>query len=60
LEWRKEKTLLWGGGFVYVFAGNEKLWIPSNLIKIRHDRGRHPEDLGYSRDEENQEKGRTR
>lgn len=39
-------VLHWGRGYAYLSTGKEKLWVPSKLIKIRHDRGRPPEDLG--------------
>ena len=29
-----------------VSTGKEKLWVPSKLIKIRHDKGKPPKDLG--------------
>jgi hypothetical protein len=40
------KCVTLGRDYVYVFIGKEKLWVPSKLIKIRHNRGRPPEDLG--------------
>jgi hypothetical protein len=43
-EWQIGNVLHWGRGFMPVSTGKEKLWIPSKLIKIRHDR-RPPEDL---------------
>lgn len=46
--------LHWGRGFVFVSTGEEKLRIPSKLIKITFDRGRHPEDPDC-RHERNQE-----
>lgn len=39
-------VLSWGRGFAFVSTGEEKLWIPSKLIKIKSDRGRPPKDLG--------------
>lgn len=36
----------WGRGYAYVCTGGEKLWVPSKLIKIRHDMGSPPEVLG--------------
>jgi hypothetical protein len=33
--------------FVYISTGNEKLWIPSKLIKIRTKQERSPENLGH-------------
>lgn len=32
--------------FVFVLTEEEKLWIPSKLIKIRFDQGRSPENFG--------------
>lgn len=40
-------------GYAYISTEKEKLWVPSKLIKIRHGRGKPPEDLNY-RQEENQ------
>jgi hypothetical protein len=34
-----------GRGYACV-SGKEKLWVPSKLIKIRHDKGKPPKDLG--------------
>lgn len=45
-EWKMGNVLRWGRGFAYVSTGEEKLWVPSKLIKIRHDKGRPPEVLG--------------
>ena len=45
-EWRMGNVLRCGRGYAYVSTGKEKLWVPSKLIKIRHDKGRPPEDLG--------------
>ena len=40
--------LFWGRGPVFVLTGKKKrLWTPSKVIWITHDRGRPPEDLGY-------------
>jgi hypothetical protein len=38
--------LCWGRGFVFVSTGDEKLWTPSELIKIRFDLVGPPENLG--------------
>ena len=35
--------LLWRKGFAFVSTGNERLWIHSDLRKIRFDQGRPPE-----------------
>ena len=35
--------LLWRIGFVFVSTGNERLWIHSELRKIKFDQGRPPE-----------------
>ena len=45
MEVRKYAVLL------CIVLGNEKLWIPSKLIKIRFDQGRSPEDLGCRHEE---------
>ena len=45
-EWQIGNVLHWGRGFMPVSTGKEKLWIPSKLIKIRHDKGSPPIDLG--------------
>jgi hypothetical protein len=45
-EWKMENLLHWGRGYACISTGKEKLWVPSKLIKIRHDRERPPEDLG--------------
>ena len=33
--WKPGHVLCWGRGFALVSTGEEKLWIPSKLIKIR-------------------------
>ena len=33
--WKPGHVLHWGRGFALVCTGEEKLWIPSKLIKIR-------------------------
>ena len=33
-QWKPEDVLRWGRGLVLVSTGEEKLWIPSKLIKI--------------------------
>jgi hypothetical protein len=38
--WKMGNVLHWGRGYAYVSTGKEKLWVPSKLIKIRHDKGR--------------------
>jgi hypothetical protein len=35
--WKEGNRLHWGRGSVFVSLGEEKLWIPSKLIKIRFD-----------------------
>jgi hypothetical protein len=38
--------LFWESGSVFVLTVKERrLWTPSRIIWIRHDRGRPPEDL---------------
>ena len=44
-EWKMENLLHWGRGYACISTGKEKLWVPSKLIKIRHDKGKS-EDLG--------------
>ena len=36
-QWRPGDVLRWGRGFALVSTGEEKLWIPSNLIKVRFE-----------------------
>lgn len=43
-EWKQVKVLHWVHGFAYSPIGNEKLWIPSKLIKIRIEQERVPEN----------------
>jgi hypothetical protein len=52
-KWREGNVLCSGRVFVYVSTGEEKLWILSKLIKIRYDKGRPSEDLGYRQKERN-------
>ncbi|MGE9574689.1 hypothetical protein ACQP3C_26975, partial [Escherichia coli] len=33
--WKPGHVLRWGRGFAFVSTGEENLWIPSKLIKIR-------------------------
>ena len=40
---KSKRMLLCRRGFVFVSTGNEKLWIHSELRKIRFDQGRLPE-----------------
>lgn len=37
LEWKSEIVFRSGRGYVYVSTGNEKIWQPTKLIKIRSD-----------------------
>lgn len=46
-EWKPVKALHWRHEFAYSPTGNEKLWIPSKLIKIRIEQERAPENLGH-------------
>ena len=55
-EWKLENVLHWGRGYAFVSTGNEKLWIPSKLIKIEFDQGRVNEDLGYRQERKSQER----
>jgi hypothetical protein len=34
-DWKSENVLHWGRGFAYIPTGDERLWVPSKLIKIR-------------------------
>ena len=34
LKWKPGEELRWGSAFALVSTGEEKLWIPSKLIKI--------------------------
>ena len=34
-EWKPGYVLHWGRGFAFISAGEEKLWIPTKLIKSR-------------------------
>ena len=43
-EWKMGNVLHWG--YAYVSTGKEKLWFASKLIKLRHDKGTPPVDLG--------------
>ena len=36
-QWRPGDVLRWGRGFALVSTGEEKLWIPSKLIKVRFE-----------------------
>ena len=40
---KSKSMFLWRRGFAFVFTGNERLWIHSELRKIRFDQGRLPE-----------------
>lgn len=45
-EWNMVNVLCWKRGYAFISTGKEKLWVPSKLIKIRHDEGRPPEHRG--------------
>ena len=36
-QWKPGDVLHWGRGFALVSTGEEKLWIPSKLIKVRFE-----------------------
>ena len=36
-EWKPGHVLCWRRGFAFVSTGEEKLWIPSKLIKIQFE-----------------------
>ena len=40
------KYVMLGEGLCLCFHKKEKLWVPSKLIKIEHDKGRSLKDLG--------------
>ena len=42
-KFKSKAMLLWRRGFSFVSTGNERLWIHSELRKIRFDQGRPPE-----------------
>ena len=39
---------------IFPQGGKKRLWVPSKLIKIRHDKGRPPKDRGYKKKESNE------
>lgn len=39
-EWKPRHVLYWGGGFTFVSTGEEKLWIPSKLMKVHFEQER--------------------
>ena len=41
LEWKPEIDFRCGCGYVDVSTGNEKIWLPTKLIKIRSDLENH-------------------
>ena len=46
-EWKPGTVLYWRHGFDYISIRNEKLWIPSKLIKIRIEQEGSPGNLDY-------------
>lgn len=38
LGWKPAIVLRWGHGYAYVSTGNEKIWLSTQLIKIRSDK----------------------
>lgn len=40
--------------FVYIFTGNERLWVPSKLIKIKSEQEKLLHERNYSWKEETQ------
>ena len=40
LEWKSSIILIWGCGYAHVSPGNEDIWLPTKLIKIRSDQGK--------------------
>ncbi|KAL6055503.1 hypothetical protein STEG23_020485, partial [Scotinomys teguina] len=36
-EWKPGYVLRWGRGFAFISTGEDKLWIPSKLIKVRFE-----------------------
>ena len=52
--------LCWERGFMFMSTEKEKrLWIPSKIQRIRFDRKRPPEDLGFKKTEKIKEKTQT-
>ena len=45
-KWKLDNMSCCGRGYAFVSMGNKNLWIPSRLVEIRFDRGRHHEYLG--------------
>jgi hypothetical protein len=43
LEWKPAMLLRQGHGYTYVSTGDEKIWLPTKLIKIRSDQGKPAE-----------------
>ena len=37
-QWKPGDVLCWGRGFALVSTGEEKLWIPSKLIKVHFEK----------------------
>lgn len=35
--WKQGYVLRWGRGYAFVSTGEEKVWVPSKLIKIRSE-----------------------
>lgn len=46
LKWKSENVQLWGRGYAFVSTETERLWIPSRLLEIRFDLGRHLKNSG--------------
>lgn len=55
-KWKSNNVLHWEKGYAFISTGNEKLWIPSKLIKIEFDQGRPIDDLGYRQERKSQER----
>ena len=47
---KSKGMLLWRRDFAFVFTENEKLWIHSELRKIRFEKGRPPEKSPIGKD----------
>ena len=44
-ELKPGKVLCWGRGYAFVSTGEEELWVPTKLIKIRHEESRTRKEI---------------
>lgn len=54
LELESGAVLCWRRVFVYIFTGNERLWVPPKLIKIQSEQEKLLHERNYSWKEETQ------